>query len=87
MGAKIAAAPGRGQSHQLGSLQHQPVMRDLISVALIVAREAPDLCLVLDALLGDINCQPRVFPSLARHGPNACAEPAMPRSQDDSSDA
>ena len=51
VGAKIATAPGRGEPHPLGSLLHKPVMRDLIVVALIVARKIPDLRLVLNALL------------------------------------
>jgi hypothetical protein len=51
VGAKIATTPGRGEPHPLGSLLHKPVMRELIVVALIVARKIPDLRLVFNALL------------------------------------
>jgi hypothetical protein len=53
VGAKTPAtsASGWGKAHLLGSLLHKPVMSNLISLALIVAREAPDFGLMLNALL------------------------------------
>jgi hypothetical protein len=53
VGAKIPATTASrwGKAHLLGSLLHKPVMSNLISVALIVAREAPDFGLMLNALL------------------------------------